>query len=168
MQGHRATLGGRRRQGGGEGGGVVDDQHVTWIEERRQIGEAGVEESVLAPVGDEQADAIAGDAAGFGRLVGFQVGGEDEVQHRRSYGAEGGHQGTPAGARPGAGGGGVRLRCWPREQVAGAVAPGGEGSPVIRRRKAGATASGEGRSLRSTPGSASRCMAVSMSPGSTA
>ena len=74
MQGWRAELelgpvGARRRHGPGKGGRRVDDEEIAWSEEPRQVAKAAVDDAPLPPRGDEQADAVAGNATSLWRLV---------------------------------------------------------------------------------------------------
>ncbi|MFN8537739.1 MAG: hypothetical protein U0232_09720 [Thermomicrobiales bacterium] len=70
----------RGEQGGVEGAAGVDDEEVAGAEVVGEVAEAGVGDGVVGAVRDEQADFVAGEAARFGGLVGFEVGREGEVE----------------------------------------------------------------------------------------
>src|SRR5262249_59772635 len=114
-----------------------------------QLEELRVGDPIAAVGAHEQAHLVAPEPSRLGRLVRLQLGRKGEVQqalcgnHRRP-------SPTAAGS-----------------SACASNRPNGAVSSSTRRRNAGAGTWGPGRCDRSTPGSASRCIWVFISPGST-
>ena len=132
-----------RRNRGRDRGRDVDDEQVARVERVAELVEPGVQNPACRPHRDHQPDAVAREAARLGRLAGLERLGEFERGRA--------HPGTSlAGRAPGPGSG-----RW-------------AGSPSISASSPGTLSSGSGRSEMSSPGNASWCIRVRMSPGSTA
>src|SRR5207253_9658238 len=118
-------------------------------QELGQVREPRVDDPVARAVADEEPHLVAPQAAHLGRFVGLEPGRQPEVE--RACCCDHG-------------------LCPPEPAAANALAskrPEERVSCSTRRRNAGADISGPGRWERSTPGSASWCICVFMSPGST-
>ncbi len=109
-------------------------------EDVRQVAHLMVRDAAVGARRDHQAHLVAREPARLGRLGGLEPGGQIE--------GEGAHTRAPATS-------------WARQRPLAR-------SPVISASSPGTLCSGSGRSEMSSPGNASWCMRVRMSPGSTA
>ena len=133
--------------------GVHHDQ-VALVEERRQFDEGRVHDRAVAAPGHHHAHRVAGEAAGFWRRA--------RLERRRQLEAR---ARPPGSARRGRG----RWSSAPPPPRPPSVPTGlGRRRSVREASSAATTSSGSGRSLMSSPGNASWCIWVRMSPGSTA
>ena len=148
MERDAAPIGAPCGERGRQRGGVVRHHEVPGAQELGQVSEPRVDDPVARAVADEEPYLVAPQTAHLGRLVGLEPGRQHEVERACCCDHALSHADPAASAL-------ASKR--PEERV----------SCSTRRRKAGADISGSGRWERSTPGSASWCICVFMSPGST-
>jgi hypothetical protein len=80
VEGKRRPVGAGGRQGGVHGAAGVDDEHVAGLEEFGEVPEARVDYPVVCPVGDHEANLVAGEAPGLRRFVRLKIGRQLEVE----------------------------------------------------------------------------------------
>src|SRR5690606_12348500 len=147
-------------QRGGHGPGIVDHQQIARPEVPGQVDELVVAAEPLAAVGDQEPHLVPGQTPGFKRYSDSDAYGKTEQD------VHGPHRASTRWARKRQGLAGYA----PSAPFAEAfpARPARASSRSMISRTAGATSSGSGRSLMSSPGKAAWCIWVRMSPGSMA
>ena len=141
----------------------VDHQQVAWLKEFRQLAELAMHNTVAGCVRNHQPHLVARQPARFGRLAGFQMGRQVEIKRLKDAGFQRVFiLANPA--RAGKDGRSHRLTSSPTSLAL--YRPLGS-TPFNSASRPGTLASGRGRSLISSPGKASCCIWVRISPGST-
>src|SRR5215213_3867093 len=140
-----AAAGPNRR---GQRRGIIDNKQIARFEEVGKIVEPCLRDLETAACSDKEAHLISRHAARFRRFGRLQFWRDRERNERI---VERHHRSAPPATA-------MSCCAWNRPEG---------GASLIRRRNAGAGTSGPGRWERSTPGSASWCITVFMSPGST-
>src|SRR5215472_13281596 len=168
MHGQRASLGERRTHGnsGRNRGGVIYHDEVAGQEQIGQVCECVLAHVATGGPADEQPHVVPAGTARFGRLVRLEL--RAQFEGNGHWLDRGRHDDASA----------VAVVSTTGVSTTGVSATGAGISSAARyrplgmrsrmsRKKAGTTASGVGRSEMSSPGKASWCIWVRMSPGST-
>src|SRR6266508_1771747 len=157
MEVERRAVWASRRDRCRQRSGVVDDQEVARFEKLREVPKPAMHQPRVVAVRDHQPDFVTGQAPGFRWLVRFELERDLELQRPEAPREDTIPHALPPPARAT---GPTGARSLARYRPLGR-------SPSTRCSSPGTLASGGGRSETSSPGNASCCICVFMSPGST-